>query len=122
MSHQPTSTSARNLLHFDQMFNKGKFAHYDFGFLGNLRRYGQLRAPEYDLTSIKHPSMHIIYGRNDLYIPLKSVERLEQDLKGVAQEFYPISEPRANHIDPLIGINISPEVIDKVLSILPNYE
>lgn len=122
MSHQPTSTSARNLLHFDQMFNYGKFGHYDLGYLGNLWKYGQLRPPQYDLTNITHPSMHIIYGRNDKYVPIESVQRLEKDLRNISKEFYPVSNPRANHIDPLIGIHISPEVINKVLSILRDYE
>lgn len=53
--------------------------------------------------------MHLIYGRNDLC--------------GVARELHPICDPQAGHLDPLIGIDISPEVIAKVLwCILSQYE
>ena len=39
--------------------------HYDFGRSGNLRRYGQVHPPEYDLALVTAP-VYIYYGENDL--------------------------------------------------------
>ena len=117
MAHMPTSTSAKNLLHFHQLFRSNKFQKYDYGATENEERYNQPEAPQYNLTAITYPSIYVIYAANDWFVPLSGVEALKKDLTG-AKEFYKISNPKANHIDPLIGKDIASEVNQKVLDIL----
>ena len=117
MAHQPTSTAGKNLVHFDQLFKSNKFQKYDYGPVLNLAKYGQATPPEYDLTKITHPAVYVIYGANDWFVPLSGVEKLKTDLSN-AKEFYEISNPKSNHMDPLIGIDDAIEVNKKMISIL----
>ena len=43
------------------------FIPYDFGLLGNFRRYGQRKPPPYDLSKVSAP-VYIFYGHNDLLV------------------------------------------------------
>lgn len=48
------------------MIRKGTFAKYDYGILKNLREYGQLKPPEFNLGSIpKLLPIWMAYGGND---------------------------------------------------------
>ncbi len=41
-----------------------KFSQYNFGWIGNLRRYGRLQPPEYDLSKVTAP-VYIFYALQD---------------------------------------------------------
>lgn len=43
------------------------FIPYNYGWLGNLMRYGQTSPPPYDLKKITAP-VYIFYGPNDLLV------------------------------------------------------
>lgn len=60
VEHIPSGTSLRTLLHYQQFIvQKDKhhpsFRMYDHGFFGNLKAYGQITAPEFDLSHIGIP-------------------------------------------------------------------
>ena len=116
MSHQPSSTALKNIVHFNQLFSTDKFAKFDYGPIQNLAIYGKLIPPEYHLASISHPAVYVIYGRNDWFVPLSGVEALKKELK--AKEYYEISNVKSNHMDALIGLEDAIEVNQKVASIL----
>ena len=120
-AHMPTSTSAQNLLHFDQLFSSNRFQKFDHGILRNPQLYGSPQPPEYPLANITHRAIHVIYSDNDWFVPISGVERLQQDLNATAAEFYLISKPHTNHMDPLIGRDVAVEVNKKVLSILGKH-
>ena len=46
------------------------FIKYDFGPLGNLKKYGQLKTPVYDLKKVT-TQVNIFYGLNDFLIAPK---------------------------------------------------
>ena len=121
-SHMPTSTSAQNLLHFDQLFTSNRFQKFDHGMITNLQVYGRRDPPEYPLANITHRDLYVIYSDNDWFVPLSGVEQLRTDLNASAREFYLISNPQTNHMDPLIGKDVAIEVNKKVLSILDKYK
>lgn len=117
----PTTTAAQNLVHFDQVFKTNRFQKFDHGSEEkNLIKYGSPKPPEYDLKGITHPNIYLIYGLNDFYMSEDGVEMLKADLKN-AREFYQLSDPKANHMDPIIGINTAVEVNQKVIGILSGY-
>ncbi len=123
LSHMPTSTSAQNLLHFDQLFSTGRFAKFDHGLVKNLQLYGSSQPSEYNLISITFSNpLTVIYSDNDWFVPVSSVETLKQDLNSAKKnsnvEFYLISQPNANHLDPLIGREVALEVNQKILKVL----
>ncbi len=119
--HMPTTTAAQNLIHFHQVFKTNRFQKFDHGSEEkNLIKYGSPEPPEYDLKRITHPNMYLIYGLNDFYMSQDGVESLKTDLKH-AREFYELSDPKANHMDPLIGLTTAVEVNRKVIGILKRY-
>ena len=118
-SQVPTTTSNRNVMHFHQLFNSNRFQKYDHGDGVNLALYGTTYPPEYNIRAISHPNVYVIYARNDWYVPMDGVAMLKRDLR--AREFYEISDPQANHMDPLIGLNIAREVNWKVITTLERY-
>ena len=86
----------------------------------NLHKYGTSHPRPYNLSAIRHPNMYIIYARNDWYVPMDGIKMLKHDLK-TAREFYEISDPKANHMDPLIGIDVAVEVNRKIIKTLAYY-
>ena len=48
-----------------------KISQYNFGWIGNLRRYGRLQPPEYDLSKVTAP-VYIIHGENDYFATPKA--------------------------------------------------
>lgn len=115
------STSKRNLRHFHQLFSSNRFARFDHGPEGNMQKFGQKESPLYDLTQIRHNSIHVIYSLNDLFAPLDGVEQLSKDIANL-KEMYEIQDAQANHADPLIGTDVAVEVNNKILNILKQYK
>ncbi|GAQ87253.1 Triacylglycerol lipase [Klebsormidium nitens] len=106
------STSVKNLAHLAQMIRTGRFAKYDYGWVGNLRRYFRLSPPAYDLRRI--PSslpMLIAYGGMDALSDPLDVHRLRADLVNAPQTLY---VPHYAHGDFILGKTAKEEVYDKV--------
>lgn len=47
-----------------------RFNKYDYGWILNLKHYGQLIPPAYDLSKVTVP-VHIFHGQNDYVASLK---------------------------------------------------
>lgn len=63
--HYPSGASFRNLTHFRQNIQTGKFAKFDFGQEVNLKKYNQITPPEYDLSKIKEVPIALFCGIKD---------------------------------------------------------
>ncbi|XP_015124109.1 lipase 3 [Diachasma alloeum] len=71
LSHYPAGTSAKVFQHYGQQLRWGSFGHYKYWTTaGNREAYGQAKAPEYDLSNIRAPTI-IFEGQND---PLATLE------------------------------------------------
>lgn len=105
LSHMPSGTSVKNIAHYGQGVISGRFAHFDHGILGNQMRYGQAKAPEYDLTKIRSNSIALFIAENDWLASPKDVAHLRADLRVKPFAVFNISEdmPKWNHIDFLYG-------------------
>lgn len=103
----PTSTSRRNLLHYKQLFDTDRFKRYTEDPLKP--------AKDYPLTAISLNSIHVIYGPNDWVVPLDGVDKLKDELPKPSTTFHKLSNPHANHVDPLVGKRSGPETNWEVL-------
>lgn len=115
--HSPSSTSRRNLRHFNQLFNTekpGRFASFSPTPI--------TPSVDYDLKAIgKGSPTLVIYGKNDWYVPLEGVSALMNDLSSETTTFQALSKDLANHIDPLIGITLAPETVQLVFDHIEKY-
>ncbi|XP_028804945.1 triacylglycerol lipase 1-like [Neltuma alba] len=66
LQYEPQPSSSKNLHHLFQMIREGTFCQNDYGILKNLRIYGQLKLPEFNLGDIpKSLPLWMAYGGND---------------------------------------------------------
>lgn len=93
---------------------------YDHGPNENLLVYGSPRPPKYRLDRITHKNIYVIYAKNDWFVPIHGIHALKRDIPHL-REIYQISNPQANHIDPLVGMTVALEVNAKIINILRRY-
>ena len=65
MGHFPSGTSLKALIHYAQIFRRGEFVNFDYGYDENFRRYGQPTAPVYELNKIQNIPVCMLYGDDD---------------------------------------------------------
>ncbi|XP_073003412.1 triacylglycerol lipase 1 [Typha latifolia] len=91
LEYEPHPSSTKNLHHLFQMIRKGTFAKYDYGWLGNLKRYNQLHPPVFPLNEIPASlPLWMGYGGSDALADVTDVHRTIKELS---------SEPELLYID-----------------------
>ncbi|XP_045029849.1 lipase 3 [Daphnia magna] len=121
--HLPAGTSVRTLSHFvmnhlsDKLFEGENFSPYDYGLLGNIRRYGTPRRPPYDLSKVTVP-VYLFYGASDYLSTSKDVTWLSQRLPNV-KELIKVDDTHYNHFDFLWAKDNNRLIYNKMFSILP---
>lgn len=107
MGHMPAGSSARNLVHYAQGVNSGKFRKYDYGTKArNREAYGQDTPPDYDISKITAP-VALYWGENDWLGVKSDVYRLAELLPNI-QRKYRMAHDKFNHVDFLTAIDINP--------------
>ncbi|KAL3266875.1 hypothetical protein HHI36_011027 [Cryptolaemus montrouzieri] len=126
MGHTPAGASSRQMFHYAQLIDSGRFRQYDHG-LDNIVHYGPAHAlapPSYDLKKVKAP-VYLYYSRNDWLSNEKDVIRLCNEL-GNCKDKVLVAENLFNHVDYLWGINakqlIYTVVTDDIINHLPENE
>ncbi|AES80482.1 triacylglycerol lipase-like protein [Medicago truncatula] len=77
LEHEPQPTSTKNLIHYSQMIRTDTIARYDYGLLENLRRYGRVHPPNYELFAIpKDFHLFLGMGRLDMLADVEDVKFL----------------------------------------------
>lgn len=101
LAHMPSGTSLKNIAHYGQLVNSGRFAHFEHGILGNQMRYNRTRSPDYDLTKIRSKSIALFVAQNDWLASPKDVAHLLKDLTVKPHAIFNITEliPKWNHVD-----------------------
>uniref|UniRef100_T1GYY1 AB hydrolase-1 domain-containing protein n=1 Tax=Megaselia scalaris TaxID=36166 RepID=T1GYY1_MEGSC len=103
LGHYPAGSSAKQIRHFLQIINTGRFAEYDYGTSENLFKYRQFLPPIYNMTRVTAP-IYIHYSANDLLVNQIDVEHLYEDLVNpMGKYLVPMKE--FNHMDFLWAIN-----------------
>lgn len=101
------------------MIRKGTFAKYDYGLIKNLKVYGQIKAPNFDLNHIPASlPIWMGYGGNDALADMKDVQRTIKELQSKPDMLYLESY---GHIDFLLSIYAKRDVYDNLISFFRSY-
>ncbi|CAM0950630.1 unnamed protein product [Alopecurus aequalis] len=108
LEYEPHPSSTKNLRHLFEMIRKGTFARYDYGLWGNLKHYGQLHPPPFDLSSIPESlRMWMGYGGLDALADVTDVERTIKELRSTPELLY-IGD--YGHIDFVMSVKAKDDV------------
>jgi lysosomal acid lipase/cholesteryl ester hydrolase len=102
------STSIKALKHFLQLYQQKRFGMYDYGPLANVRHYGTVRPPDYDLSKIKVPSIVLFRGATDFLSNAVDQRLLLAQLGTKPYRDY--NYPNYNHIGFLSGRTVVNDV------------
>lgn len=82
IAHGFEGTSWWNLVHFGQSIKSNRFAKFDFGLIGNLRKYGSWKPPQYNLAAIDSKNIILISSPSDPLADPDDIEQLRKSLQG----------------------------------------
>lgn len=121
LGHLPAGAATKQLLHYAQLFDSGKFRQYDYGRAENKRRYGTPEPPDYDLSKMTIPTF-LHYGLNDLMAVIDDFEILRESINPAALEAaIQIPLPKFNHLDFITAIDVVPLVYDRLLDLMNRF-
>ena len=105
LKHYPCGTSLKCLLHYIQIMESKKFAHFDYERGANIQIYHQIEPPEYDLKTIQNFPIMLITGDKDRLATPDDVRWLYNELKSNVIYFHIASN--MGHLSFLIGNDFS---------------
>ncbi|KAJ8638404.1 hypothetical protein MRB53_012671 [Persea americana] len=113
LQYEPHPSSTKNMNHLFQMIRKGDFAMYDYGLLGNVKRYGRLHPPSFDLAKIpKSLPLLIAYGGQDALADVTDVEHTIKEFQAKPELLYLESY---GHIDFILSVYAKNDVYDELM-------
>lgn len=117
LAHEPAGASTRTLIHYAQeIHNDGRFQQFDYGPLGNMRQYGTINPPEYEMTKVTLP-IALLSAENDWLSGDVDVTRLFVQLANPI-EHYIVPLKDFNHVDFLWAIDAPILVYNKLLQLM----
>jgi len=122
-SHEPGGTSVQNMIHWAQLVRSKLFQAYDYGDIGNLKHYGHLKAPVYNLADIPQDFPIALYsgGQDELADPVDVadlVASLEESNKNLVLHK---QIPLYAHLDFLWAVDAATLIYPQVLELLNKY-
>lgn len=89
LKHNPSRTNLKSVKHFIQQIvhYDGALRKFDYGDPENIKRYGSIVPPSYDISKTKVP-LTMYYGNNDLLTTQKNIELLRNLLPKAKVRFY----------------------------------
>ncbi|KAI5645180.1 alpha/beta hydrolase fold domain-containing protein [Phthorimaea operculella] len=119
-SHYPSSFSSKQLIHFGQLVQSGKFRRFDYGSDKNVDVYGTKSPPDYPVGKINTP-VAIVYSRaNDWVSVYEDVLILKNNLPNVV-DFYKVPYNTWSHIDYVWAKDVKELVYNRVMELLNKY-
>ena len=100
--HFPSGTSVKNMKHWQQSTEVNEFRKFDYGTEENLKRYGLLTPPKYELENIEH-EVYLFAGEEDLLSNPIDVLRLKYALKNAHLKTY----EKMGHLTFVVGTDMS---------------
>jgi len=110
-THTPAGTSVKNMLHFCQLIEAGRFQKYDYGWAKNLYHYHSLKPPQYPIKNIKTEIEFFSGGRDTLADP-QDVSWLTTQVKSLTKHHV---IPEYNHLDFIWGESARRKVYKKII-------
>uniref|UniRef100_A0A1I7ZQM1 Lipase n=1 Tax=Steinernema glaseri TaxID=37863 RepID=A0A1I7ZQM1_9BILA len=118
LSHAPAGTSTRNLLHWVQMVRSGEMQKYDHNSpLDNVRKYGSLAPPSYDISGISVDT-YLFWGDKDWLANEKDISSsfLKKLKPEVLKGNFKLKD--FNHLDFVWGTRAAKEVYQPIIDII----
>ncbi|CAG5101843.1 Oidioi.mRNA.OKI2018_I69.chr1.g26.t1.cds [Oikopleura dioica] len=113
LSHSPSGTSLRNVVHFGQNIGKKRMAKLDYGPKGNQLEYNKDSPPFYDWSKIDLP-IHLFVGSSDWIATVKDVQQTRPNLRNstltIIEDF--------DHLDFIWGKTAKEDLHPKIIQIL----
>ncbi|XP_043528456.1 lipase 3-like, partial [Frieseomelitta varia] len=81
----PAGAAIKQLAHFVQLYQSGKFRKFDYGRAGNIEMYDKTNSPDYNLRIIRLP-VYLHYATSDIIADVQDVLELYEMLPN-AQKF-----------------------------------
>ncbi|XP_068625133.1 lipase 3-like [Battus philenor] len=117
--HFPAGTSAKSLTWFSQTLNADDFKKFNYGASENLKLYGDVDPPLYNMNATTVPVV-IIYGKNDRIVSYKDIKWLKLQLPNILEVFQ-IGDPLWNHFDTPYSQHNNKMIMPKINEYLLKY-
>lgn len=114
--HVPAGAALKQLAHYGQSIVDKEFRRYDYGALGNLRKYGRFQPPRYDLSKISAP-VFLHYSQSDPLAKVEDVDRLFRELGNPVGKFL-VQQRTFSHLDFLWGIDANEWIHRKIINFM----
>lgn len=111
--HLISGISSKDLTHFAQLISSGRFQRFDYGMAGNMKKYGSVIPPEYELSKITS-AVVLLCARNDYVSELEDIAILRSKLQNVV-EYYIVRDPYWSHNDYFYATKAPKLVFPKIL-------
>ncbi|KAL1509736.1 hypothetical protein ABEB36_004428 [Hypothenemus hampei] len=118
--YSPAGASTKQVIHYGQEVKSGYFRQYDYGILENMKYYGQMTPPSYDLSQITAPT-YLIYSKNDWLSAQTDVEKLCSHMSNGCAGKIILTDFQFNHLDYTYGIDAPALVYNKVISLFARH-
>ncbi|XP_057964625.1 triacylglycerol lipase 1 [Malania oleifera] len=113
LEYEPHPSSSKNLNHLFQMIREGTFAKYNYGPWKNLKQYGHLKPPKFDLSRIpKSLPLWMGYGGNDALADTTDLQHTLRELQSKPDLLY---LENYGHIDFLLSVKAKQDVYNDMI-------
>ncbi|XP_055683007.1 lipase 3-like [Lutzomyia longipalpis] len=102
-ANTPAGASSKQLIHYAQEVNSGRFCQYDHGLIENLMKYNSISPPEYPLDKIT-TKISVHHSDNDWIAAPEDVKILLSKLPNV--EAFHVSLEKFTHVDFIWAIDV----------------
>ncbi|XP_033107834.1 gastric triacylglycerol lipase-like [Anneissia japonica] len=116
-THCPAGTSVQDMVHWAQMVHEGKFQMYDYGRLGNMKKYNQTTPPPYSVDKMNVP-VALYSGGEDWLADPTDVSNLIPKLKNVVRN---LKIKDYDHMDFIWGMDAAVRLYPDVIKVLKKY-
>ncbi|XP_055918358.1 lipase 3-like [Eupeodes corollae] len=116
----PAGCSTGQAIHYLQEHKSGYFRKFDHGKQNNLRFYGQITPPDYNISNIITP-VRVYYSDNDKMAPVVDVKKIEKLLPNLV-ESYNVPVKTWTHVDFVFALEVKELIYDKIIETANYYE
>ncbi|XP_067129976.1 gastric triacylglycerol lipase-like [Centruroides vittatus] len=118
-SHFPAGTSTKNYIHYGQMVNSKELQKFDYGPLGNLKKYKQIQPPKYNIPNIETP-IALFWSLNDLLADPEDVDILRNRFSNLIAD-YQVPLKEWGHLDFVFAKETKKYVYDELLRVMNRF-
>lgn len=98
------------------MIRDGTFSMYDHGIFKNLKLYGQLKPPAFNLSNIpKSLPLWMAYGRNDALADMVDISHTLKELQSTPDLLY---LENYGHLDFIVSVTAKEDIYDHMIEFL----